>query len=541
MRYQLPDDATVTSPEVSAAVERLTTSEQPRLRRLWAYYRNPMALSTGTAAEQNTSERPYRQAQEWGLPARITGYSTGDTSLAATRSGTVARKEVVIENDIGWRIDAMVDHLFGRPILIASEAPDPARRALLTDLLNALFEANGSLALLQQMALLGAVYGFVDVLVKLDTAAALALRKELTGDLWEHLKPSYASRAGGEASTPDQLGGPVEAQDATGRTDLTSDAAPRHNPGRALIERLARLVRFEIVHPSQALPLGSDLQQPSAYGQVWEQHTTVSSPPAERKRWWQREPARQHELISHHVQLITPTRWYRLLDGLVVQQGDNSLGRVPIVHIQNLAMPFEYAGRGDVEALIPLQDELNTRLSDRAYRITMQSFKMFLGKGIDNFLTAPVGPGRMWQTDNEHAEVKEFGGDEECPSEDTHIADIREALDKTSGVPPVAAGTIRDRVGQLSSAAALRVTLQALLAKTERKRATYGRGIAQMCELGLAWLATAGLLPTGDEERVIDINWPSALPENSLERLREAEIKARLGVPRETVLREIGY
>ena len=30
----------------------------------------------------------------------------------------IARKEVVIENDIGWRIEAMVDYLFGKALVI---------------------------------------------------------------------------------------------------------------------------------------------------------------------------------------------------------------------------------------------------------------------------------------------------------------------------------------------------------------------------------------------------------------------------------------
>src|SRR5438045_6289941 len=97
-------------------------------------------------------------------------------------------------------------------------------------------------------------------------------------------------------------------------------------------------------------------------------------------------------------------------DGVIVARGENSLGRVPVVHVQNTAVPFEYSGAGDVEGLIPLQDELNTRLSDRASRITMQSFRMYLGKGIENFTSMPISPGRMWMSDNENADVVEFGG-----------------------------------------------------------------------------------------------------------------------------------
>src|SRR5687767_346493 len=135
------------------------------------------------------------------------------------------------------------------------------------------------------------------------------------------------------------------------------------------------------------------------------------------------------------------------------------------------------------------------------HRITMQSFKMYLGKGIENFTSLPVAPGRMWMTDNDAADVIEFGGDATSPSEDRHIVELREALDKTSGVTPIAAGAIKGRIGRLTSGAALRVTLMALLAKTERKRTAYGRAIEQMCELSLAWLDRAGLFRTSPDER----------------------------------------
>src|SRR4029078_12703715 len=108
-----------------------------------------------------------------------------------------------------------------------------------------------------------------------------------------------------------------------------------------------------------------------------------------------------------------------------------SRGRV--AQIKTPALRSSYPGASDVEPLIPLQDELNTRLSDRANRITMQSFKMYLGKGIDGFNGVPVARGRMWVTDNSAADVVEFGGEASSPSEDQHITELREAMDKTSG------------------------------------------------------------------------------------------------------------
>ncbi|HRK32751.1 MAG TPA: hypothetical protein PLD59_16945, partial [Tepidisphaeraceae bacterium] len=116
-------------------VDALLAVEAPRLGRLWSYYRNPARPSDASDATSS----PYRQAQEWGLPRRI----KGDPGAADS-----VRREVVIENDIGWRIDTMVDFLFGKELMISSTAPDEGRRRVVTQLLRAIFTNHGGPAFL---------------------------------------------------------------------------------------------------------------------------------------------------------------------------------------------------------------------------------------------------------------------------------------------------------------------------------------------------------------------------------------------------------
>ena len=216
-------------------------------------------------------------------------------------------------------------------------------------------------------------------------------------------------------------------------------------------------------------------------------------------------------------------------------------GELPVVHVQNLSQPFRYEGLSEVEPLMPLQDELNTRLSDRASRVTLQSFRMYLAKGVDGFDTAPIGPGQVWVTDNPDAEVVAFGGDAHSPSEASHILEVREAMDKASGVPPIASGVVRAKIGNLSSANALRITLMGVLSKTARKRVTYGRGIGEMSRKMLAALDAAGVLRTGARDRGIRLDWPDPLPVDVREQVAVARAKSELGVPEERVLAELGY
>lgn len=557
-----PNEVTLNDPHVRERIEQLL-DRRARYSRLWAYYRNPIRMSASVSDDAG-SDRPYRQAQEWGLPSRITGTRSGDEPFHAQPIDDVARKEVVIENDIAWRIDTLCDYLFGKSIVINSAASDPARRKVIDELIRLIIAHNGGITFLQQLALLGSVYGFVDVLVKLvdDDAPAVPMSRPSGGacavqDLGQppacessESRPGAAGAPDG-ASVPSPDAPPPEAEPASRSHDPSEPGASLTSPVASL-ERLARRIRLEVVEPARALPLLSreDYRIVEAYGQVYDIAREVRPPlrgTAKRSfvaRW--REALFVHRADekaeqTRVVELITSCSWKRYEDARLIAHGANSLGEIPLVHIQNSAVPFEYAGVSDVEPLMPLQDELNTRLSDRAYRITMQSFKMYLGKGIEGFTSQSVAPGRMWMTDNEQADVIEFGGDGKTFSEDNHIADIRQGLDKTSGVTPIAAGALKGRIGRLTSAAALRVTMLALLAKTERKRTTYGQGIARLCELSLAWLDRAGLFATTPDERRVELHWPSPIPVNEIERLDEAKAKLALGIAPAIVLRELGY
>src|SRR3954451_15401207 len=77
-------------------IDKLLQTDGARFRRLWAYYRNPMR-PCGVPPEEQGAERPYRQAQELGLPSRITGVRSGVEMFGGTPVEGVARKEVVIE------------------------------------------------------------------------------------------------------------------------------------------------------------------------------------------------------------------------------------------------------------------------------------------------------------------------------------------------------------------------------------------------------------------------------------------------------------
>jgi hypothetical protein len=522
------------------AIERHEGTSRARMERLWDYYRNPM--TDGASITAAHPGRAYRLAQECGLPPRVLGAwdKRGPTPRFVGDDRAWQRKEVVIENDIAWRIQTMVDFMFGRPLTIASLASDSATRDRIERVLEAVWESSGGIALLQDIGLMGHVYGHVDLLVRVQSrvgGAAQAAGEFLSSQTTDH-----------QQATP-------RAPEARG----LGGGAPGIGEGLDL-ERAVQSVRIELIEPPRGVALvgASDYRTIDAYIIRTRRESdaapgSAGAPLAARlMKWW-----RPADVAPHHGPAITTTEIFAgstrqlystnpdgettLIDespSLVEpRQGDAP----PIVHIQNISQPFEYEGLGEVEPLIPLQDELNTRLSDRAARVTMQSFKMFLAKGLDGAAAMPIAPGVIWATDNADAQVTAFGGDAASPSEDRHIDEIREALDKASAVPPLASGVVRAKIGNLSSENALRITLLGLMSKTSRKRITYGRGIVRTSQLVLEALDRLGILHTSPADRALRVDWVDPIPRDEQQALIAARTKVELGVPRERVLSELGY
>jgi hypothetical protein len=490
-------------------VDEQAAEIQTHFGKMWEYYANPITdlhKSNNQTASHKAGEtgKCYVQAQEYGLPARITGLvRCAEAGVFGGRPvGEIHRKEVVIENDIAWRINAAVDFLFGKPIRVVSRSPDGLKRAEIEGIIKAVFSANGGIGFLQDMAVLGGVYGFVDCMVRPG--------REIYGQI---SNPS--------SNLDYSTGGRLPAEVVLG---------------------LARAIGLELIEAPRALPIldENDYRKVIYYVQHFQQaRNRLATGGGILQRILGLGTERRE--IAWVTEITSAKAWQRYENKELVAEGSNPWGFLPVVHIQNLAQPFYYEGQSDVEALMPIQDELNTRLSDRASRITMQSFKMYLGKGIESFAEKPISPGVMWCTDNPDAAIEEFGGDGGSPGEEAHIAEIREAMDKISGVTPLVAGVIRSKLGTLTSAVALKLTLMGTLSKTDRKRFTYGEGLKKIAGMVLEILDKANIYRTSERDRETEVIFPDPLPENVMEKLEEAKAKKELGVPAEQVLKELGY
>src|SRR5579884_4278212 len=140
-------DPALSADDLLARLAWLRDVIRPRLERCVGYYRNPTTELAGVlpcSAKTSFAVRPFRQYQELGLPARITGFRrSADGCAVPTGRIDSERKEVVIENDIAWRMNTLVDFTAGRMPAVTSAATDEPTRARLNPIITAILESGG--------------------------------------------------------------------------------------------------------------------------------------------------------------------------------------------------------------------------------------------------------------------------------------------------------------------------------------------------------------------------------------------------------------
>ena len=128
-RQMTTDSPSALPPDLERPIASHLARDLPMQARRWRYYRNPSVPGRGDACP----------AQAQGLPERL--------QPAEGRS-----REIVIENDIAWRVHTLVDFMFGKPLELTPQVSDPQRADAIRRFLRAVIEVNGGVNLFQDAA-----------------------------------------------------------------------------------------------------------------------------------------------------------------------------------------------------------------------------------------------------------------------------------------------------------------------------------------------------------------------------------------------------
>jgi len=509
-------------------VNNYVRSHKNRLDKLWLYYTDEeMRLCIETKGTENG--RNIVTGQEIGLPYRISGlnYFRNHWSVSPSSSDEakldLARKEPVTENECGWRADTFVDWLHGERdgtprASLESEAESEELQKQIIDLLTAVAEGQSEPDWLRQWATQSAVFGFVDVDVRLKEGVEVVREVSKDAD-----------------------GKPV--QDAKGNPVLSGPVLSVTWEGEVVAEgdfdTFGKMLDWHIATPQSVVPLVNPLDVAELWGWALA-YNTIKRPfsAAAQNKPFAKSKAESTpwlEVITpevHRVFMKGDDGWEMVSSVLVLSDG------LPVVHKQHKPVRGAYAGTGVIGPLIPMQDELNIRLSDRSNKITYQSHQQYLGKRVDDFENKPIGPSVMWSVDDAEASIEAIGGNTSDPGADKHIDDVRDGMSRISCIPPIAAGDVKDQLGNLTSGTALRVVLRGLLARLSAQRTVDNRAISQIARITLDIADAIGVLPTEPEDRGVVATWTKTIELDESERLDNSIRKQALGVPREVIWRE---
>jgi hypothetical protein len=224
---------------------------------------------------------------------------------------------------------------------------------------------------------------------------------------------------------------------------------------------------------------------------------------------------------------------FRLWRGkTLLEERENPIGVIPVVHIANYPLAGEYYGISDMADIIDLNRELNEKATDISDIINYHGSPITLVKGA-RLRELEKGVNRVWGVP-EGADVENLQLEGDLAAANTYYDTVKMTLLEMSGTPPQALG----RMQNVSNTSGVAMYLQylPLLEKRDVKVETYGTGIEAVNRLmirvtELADPSFKAQLDTlsGDKYRN-EVVFPDPMPQDERRDLEIAVAKIEAGL-----------
>jgi len=226
------------------------------------------------------------------------------------------------------------------------------------------------------------------------------------------------------------------------------------------------------------------------------------------------------------------------IDGHLVSEGsydEAALGGPPFVWIPNDHVVGSCVARSEIEPIVPLVE--------RYEHTALAHFNVLDYHGSPNLAvfgsarpqseTTEKGVKTVYWFNSPEGRIEMVGWHGSFPAYGEELERLRDAIAEISEVPRVAFGRMEGTTA--ISGVALRILYGPLVAKTDRKRAVWGPALERA-----VWMAAMVDGMSLDPERIHAV-WQDPMPGDDLAQLEGLEAKARLGVSRSQILKELEY
>ena len=215
-----------------------------------------------------------------------------------------------------------------------------------------------------------------------------------------------------------------------------------------------------------------------------------------------------------------------------VDRMENPYGFIPFVQIKNFPIAGRTRGQGDLDDIIPLNVELNTKKSDISEVIDYHSAPITLvyGARIGNL---EKGANKVWGGLPKDAKVENLGLQGDLVASSNYTADVKTAMCEIAGIPETVLGGA-SAISNTSGVALQYINLP-LIERTRVKRHCTQNGLKRVNKMILFLGLFHGLIEKPDDISMKDFLWnevdlPDTLPKDELIELNKIQQEMTLGL-----------
>ena len=179
---------------------------------------------------------------------------------------------------------------------------------------------------------------------------------------------------------------------------------------------------------------------------------------------------------------VTPEKITEYIGDRVIKRKDNILKRINIVHIRNLVLAGESFGQSDIKDLIPLNKELNDKMTDISDIINYHSAPVTIIKGA-RASKLERGARKIWGGLPKDSDVFNLELKSDLSAALNYLGILKTAMFEIGKIPENALGAKKSVSN--TSGVALHIENQPLMETTRMKWSTYGKGIQEINSLVL--------------------------------------------------------
>ena len=220
------------------------------------------------------------------------------------------------------------------------------------------------------------------------------------------------------------------------------------------------------------------------------------------------------------------------VDGNEQTRIDNPYGLIPFVQIKNFPIAGRERGQNDLDDIIPLNVEFNTKKSDVSEVIDYHSAPITLvyGAKIGNL---EKGANKVWGGLPKDAKVENLGLQGDLTASANYLSECKTAMCEIGGVPETVLGGA-SAISNTSGVALQYMNLP-LIDRTKVKRILTAEGLAQVNKIILFISLHHGLITKPEEISMRDflsntVELPDTLPKDMLMELNQIQQELMLGL-----------